>query len=246
MKLAILADIHANYEALTACLADAERLGAKAYAFLGDLVGYGADPHACLEVVRRHAEDGAIVVRGNHDEAALAGLCADMHPAAREAAIWTRQRLSPEEREFLTGLPHAIERDGMLFVHASAYRPAEWEYIADARAAARCLAATQARLVCAGHVHHPLLFHTTRDGVAAFAPQTGSAIPLTTGRRWLALAGSVGQPRDGNPAAAYLLFDRKRNLLSFERVPYDWMSAAAKIRAVGLPEELAARLGQGR
>ncbi|MBP7983789.1 MAG: metallophosphoesterase, partial [Chromatiaceae bacterium] len=131
MKLAILADIHANYEALTACLADAERLGAKAYAFLGDLVGYGADPHACLEVVRRHAEDGAIVVRGNHDEAALAGLCANMHPAAREAAIWTRQRLSPEEREFLTGLPHAIERDGMLFVHASAYRPAEWEYIAD-------------------------------------------------------------------------------------------------------------------
>lgn len=164
-------------------------------------MGYGADPHACLEVVRRHAEDGAIVVRGNHDEAALAGLCANMHPAAREAAIWTRQRLSPEEREFLTGLPHAIERDGMLFVHASAYRPAEWEYIADARAAARCLAATQARLVCAGHVHHPLLFHTTRDGVAAFAPQTGSAI--------LSPPGGAGSPWPGRWASRGMAIRRR-------------------------------------
>jgi diadenosine tetraphosphatase ApaH/serine/threonine PP2A family protein phosphatase len=249
MNLAILADIHANQEALTACLAHAERLGVEAYAFLGDLVGYGADPEACLAIIQRHATAGAILVRGNHDEAALAGHCLDMNPAAREAALWTRTRLSATDRDFLAGLPYTVERDGTLFVHASADLPPDWEYVSDERAARRCLAATSASLIFAGHVHHPLLFHSLRDpgreGVAAFVPQAGSAITLTPGRRWLALAGSVGQPRDGNPAAAYLLFDTAGRQLTWQRVPYDWMSAAAKIRAAGLPEVLAQRLGEG-
>lgn len=246
MKLAILADIHANLEALTACLAHAERHGADGYAFLGDLVGYGADPHACLGIVRRHVAAGAIVVRGNHDDAALAGLCENMNFAAREGAMWTRQRLAPEEREFLEALPYIVEQDQMCFVHASADRPTAWEYLAGERAGSRCLAATTASLVFAGHVHHPMLFHTTRQGLAAFVPQTGISVPLSSGRRWLGLAGSVGQPRDGNPAAAYLLFDTTRKLLTFQRVPYDWMSTAAKIRAAGLPDEFAVRLEHGR
>ena len=249
MNLAILADIHANLEALTACLAHAERQGAEGHAFLGDLVGYGADPEACLAIIQRHAAAGAILVRGNHDEAALAGLVLDMNPAAREAVLWTRTRLSAAAREFLAGLPYTVERDGTLFVHASAERPPDWVYVSDERAARRCLAATRASLIFAGHVHHPLLFHSLREPgrerVAAFVPQAGSAITLTPGRRWLALAGSVGQPRDGNPAAAYLLFDTTRRLLTWQRVPYDWMSAAAKIRAAGLPEVLAQRLGEG-
>jgi diadenosine tetraphosphatase ApaH/serine/threonine PP2A family protein phosphatase len=246
VKLAILADIHANREALLACLAHAERQGAEEYAFLGDLVGYGADPRACLDCVRGYAARGAILVRGNHDEAALGGLCADMHPAAREAALWTRQQLSGEERVFLDGLPYTVERDGQLFVHASAQRPESWDYITGERAAARCLAATVATWVFAGHVHHPMLFHTTQGGVAAFVPRVGVGIPLGPGRRWLAVAGAVGQPRDGNPAAAYLLFDPAHHQLIGHRVPYDWMTTAAKIRAAGLPEALATRLGQGR
>ena len=245
MKLAILADIHSNLEALGACLAHAARQGAEAYAFLGDLVGYGADPHACLDLIRSKVEAGALIVRGNHDDAALGGLLEDMNPAAREAALWTRTRLSQEERDFLDGLPYSLERERVLFVHASAHQPQEWEYISGERAAARCLAATRASIVFAGHVHHPLLFHTRREVIASFAPRGSGAVSLSGGRRWLALAGSVGQPRDGNPAAAYLLFDTESRLLSFQRLPYDWMSAAAKIRAAGLPEVLAARLGEG-
>lgn len=245
MKTAILSDIHANLEALSACLRHAQRHGAERYVFLGDLVGYGADPHACLDLVREHAATGALVVRGNHDDAALGGLCAEMHPVAREAAMWTRERLSDEERGFLDALPYAIERDGRLFVHASADRPQNWEYVASRSAAARCFAATAAQAVFAGHVHHPLLYFSARDAVSEFAPQPGIPVPLSGTRRWLALAGSVGQPRDGNPAASYLLLDEANDLLSFFRVPYDWMTAAAKIRAAGLPAVLAERLEAG-
>jgi len=248
MKRAILSDIHANLEALTACLAHAERQGAQAYAFLGDLVGYGADPHACLDLVRRHAADGAIVVRGNHDEAALGGLCADMSFIAREAAVWTRGQLAPDERAFLAGLPDSVAHAGapaQLFVHASANRPTEWEYLAGTNAVARCLAATDAGLVFAGHVHQPLFYFSARGRMTAFAPQPGIAVPISTSRRWLALAGSVGQPRDGNPAASYLLYDDALRLLTNHRVPYDWLRAADKIRAAGLPASLAARLEHG-
>lgn len=245
MKLAILADIHANLEALEACLAHAQRQGARTHAFLGDLVGYGADPHACLAVVRRLAEQGAIVVRGNHDEAALGGLCADLHPAAREAAIWTRRQLTADARAFLESLPLQVMQGDSLFVHASAANPAAWAYVTGAPAALRCLRATTAQVVWAGHVHVPMLYFSRQDGVGVFSPQPAAPVPLLPGRRWLALAGSVGQPRDGNPAAAYLLFDTATETMTSFRVPYDWMGAAAKIRAAGLPETFAARLEHG-
>lgn len=246
MKLAILSDVHANREALLACLSHARREGAQSHVFLGDMVGYGADPHACLDVVRRHAAEGAIVVRGNHDDAALGGLCADMNFEAREAAIWTRRRLSAAEKTFLSGLPYVVERDDELFVHASAEQPAAWKYIVGTVAAKGCLAATDAAIVFAGHVHHPMLFFSAGKDVSSFVPRDGVPVPLTKGRRWLVLAGSVGQPRDGNPAAAYLLYDTIERQVTFFRVPYDWMSAAAKIRAAGLPEAFAARLEFGR
>jgi diadenosine tetraphosphatase ApaH/serine/threonine PP2A family protein phosphatase len=171
-----------------------------------------------------------------------------MNFVAREAAVWTRGQLSADARAFLAGLPYMVERDGalpLLFVHASANRPADWEYLAGPNAASRCLAATGAGLVCVGHVHQPMLYFSARGRMAAFAPQPGSAVPLSANRRWLALAGSVGQPRDGNPAASYLLYDDVLRLLTNRRVPYDWLRAAAKIRAAGLPESLAARLEHG-
>lgn len=245
MKLAILSDIHANLEALEACLEHARRQGAEGHVYLGDLVGYGADPHACLEIIRDHAQRGALVLRGNHDEAALGGLCAEMQPVARESAIWTRRQLSAEERIFLESLPLEAVREDCCFVHASAAEPAAWEYVVGRASVLRCLAATTARIICIGHVHSPRLYFSTREGAGAFLPRPGIPVPLAPGRRWLALAGSVGQPRDGNPAAAYLLLDTELNHLTSFRVPYDWMRAAAKIRAAGLPEMLAARLEYG-
>ncbi|MBI5784384.1 MAG: metallophosphoesterase [Rhodocyclales bacterium] len=245
MKLAILSDIHANLEALTACLAHARRHGADAWAFTGDLVGYGADPHACLGIVRDLAAQGAIVLRGNHDDAALGGLWPDMNPVSREAAVWTRSRLGEAERDFLAALPYVVARKDLLFVHASAAQPENWEYIVGPAAAARCLAATEAKIVFGGHVHHPRLYFSARGDVSAFVPRPGIAVPLSAGRRWLALAGSVGQPRDGNPAASYLLFDGVSRRLTFYRVAYDWLTAAAKIRAAGLPNTLAQRLEHG-
>lgn len=246
MKLAILSDIHANLEALTACLAHARRQGAEAWAFTGDLVGYGADPRACLDLVRQLAEAGAIVVRGNHDEAALGGLCANMGFVAREAAIWTRRQLDDDDRAFLAALPYSAAVAGTLYVHASADRPERWEYIMGPQSAQRCLAATDAQVVFAGHGHRAMLYYSSRGELSAFKPRPGVAVPLGRGRRWLGLAGSVGQPRDGSPSACYLLFDDAARQLTFHRVGYDWLTAAAKIRAAGLPEILATRLEHGQ
>ncbi len=249
MKLAILSDIHANYEALTACLAHAERQGAQRYAFLGDHLGYGADPHACLDLIRQHAASGAIVLRGNHDEAALGGLCANMHPEAREAIVWTRPQLNDEERSFIAGLPYLMADEtqgGRLFVHASADQPGHWTYLLSSPAVEKCLAATDARLIFVGHVHTPILYYSTGAGLSSFVPQPGAVVPLSAGRRWVLLVGSVGQPRDGNPAAAYAILDEEKRELHHHRVAYDWITAAHKIRAAGLPENLAARLAHGQ
>jgi diadenosine tetraphosphatase ApaH/serine/threonine PP2A family protein phosphatase len=247
MKLALLADVHANLEALTACLAHAREQGADRYAFLGDLVGYGADPGAVLDEVQALADRGAIVVLGNHDAAVLdAAEGATMNPAAAEAVAWTRASLSAGHRAFLASLP-LVARDGeMLFVHASAERPREWTYVSDPQRAAHSLAAGGARRVFSGHVHEPVLyFETASDRPVAFRPVPGVAIPVPARRRWLAIAGSCGQPRDGNTAACYAMMDDTRPALTFHRVPYDWPSAAAKVRAAGLPPRLAERLAHG-
>jgi diadenosine tetraphosphatase ApaH/serine/threonine PP2A family protein phosphatase len=245
MKLAILSDIHGNLDALDACIAHARRAGAQGWACLGDIVGYGADPAACIDRVRELTAAGGIVVRGNHDTAALGGLNDDMNFVAREVAGWTRTALDAAQRAYLAALPLSVARGDALFVHASADKPDDWEYIAGTLAAGRCMAATAARIVFAGHVHVPLLYFSARGGMRAFTLTAGTPVPLTPGRRWLALVGAVGQPRDGNPAAAYALYDEASGDLVYQRVPYDWTAAAAKIRAAGLPEILAARLEYG-
>lgn len=246
MKIAVLTDIHSNLEALTACLAHARAQGAEQYAILGDLVGYGADPCACLEVIAELARNGAWVVRGNHDEAALGGLCENMAFAARDAIYWTREQLTQSQRDFLRALPLVAQNGNAFYVHASAVTPERWRYVTGIVEAARCMAASGLPLTFVGHVHHQSLYYTTGIGVAqAFSPVPGAAIPLAPRRRWLAIAGSVGQPRDGNPAAAYALHDQQRDTLTFFRVPYDYSSAARKILAAGLPGRLAQRLETG-
>lgn len=246
MKIAVFSDIHSNLEALNACLAHARAQGVEQYAVLGDIVGYGADPCACIERVAGLARDGALVVRGNHDEAALGGLIETMAYHARDAIYWTREQLRQTECDFLQALPLEINSGNALYTHASAASPGSWTYVSNATEAARSMAATPLPLTFNGHVHHQVLYTLTGRGEAqAFHPRPGIAIPLTLRRRWLAIAGAVGQQRDGLPAAAYTMYDQKRDSVTFFRVPYDHVSAARKVRAAGLPERLALRLETG-
>jgi len=236
--IALLADIHANLEALEACLAHARAARADRYAFLGDLVGYGADPAAVVEIVRQHAASGAVVVQGNHD-ASVAGSSRDMDDHAHEAILWTREALDADARGYLASLPLAVIEGRSCFVHASADRPARWEYVEEGNAARRSVDAAATAWTFSGHVHRQTLyFDGGGTAMGQFKPSPGTAIPVGHNRRWLAIAGSVGQPRERNPAAAYALFDDAGETLTFHRVPYDHHRAARKIRAAGLPPAL--------
>lgn len=246
MKLALITDIHANREAFEACLEQAHLHGAEQLALLGDFVGYGADPAWVVDKVRDLVAQGAVAVGGNHDEAAGREPSPHLIEEARQAIDWTRSRLSPEQLQFLADLPFTHEAHGCLFVHANAWAPQDWEYVLGRQEAVRSMHATRCRHTFCGHVHAPALYHLSSTGkIADFTPTPGVAVPVPTHRQWLALPGSAGQPRDGNPAACWALFDTERHTLTFHRVPYDVDAAAAKIVAAHLPEGFAQRLKVG-
>ena len=246
MRIALLTDIHANLEALTACLEHADRARADRCVFLGDLVGYGADPGPVLDLVMSLVARGGVAILGNHDRAVLSGL-GQMNPEARTVVEWTRSRLGPNQIGFLGALPLGVEEEGRLYVHANAWAPDRWEYITSPFDAGRSMRATRCGLTFCGHMHTPALYHMASDGRAsAFTPVPGTGIPLGPQRRWLAIPGSVGQSRDGNPAACYALFDDALHLLTYHRVPYDDQAPLRKILAAGLPLSFNARLGEAR
>ncbi|MGZ3253648.1 MAG: metallophosphoesterase family protein [Burkholderiaceae bacterium] len=247
MLIAVLTDLHANREALTACLDHAQQRQAERYAFLGDLVGYGADPGWVVDKVMEHVERGALAVLGNHDTAVAHEQHAQMHSEARQAIAWTRNQLSPLQLHFLQNLPLSVEAHGCMFVHASAAAPSQWEYITGTLEATRSMYATTCRLTFCGHVHIPALYNLSGTGkVSSFAPNGDSSIPLGTQRHWLVIPGAVGQPRDGNPAACYAMFNTETNELTYYRMPYDCETAANKILAAGLPVSFSQRLLVGR
>ena len=252
MKIALLSDLHANLPALDACLEHARAQGAEQFALLGDLVGYGADPGPVLDRVMQLVADGALCVRGNHDDAAVAP-----PPQAEnlgdQSAQWTHPHLSAEQRAFLAGLPLTARMGpDALLVHASADGPERWHYVADSNAAERSMAAaTQIdpaiRYVFSGHVHEQALYFLTPTAkLMRFAPEPGVPVPVPTHRQWLGIVGSVGQPRDGDARAMYALFDDTAKQITFYRVPYDHLAAAAAIRAAGLPGFYADRLEKGQ
>jgi len=246
MRIALLSDLHANREALSAVLRDAADAAADRYALLGDFVGYGAEPAWTVDRVRRLAADGAIVVRGNHDEAVVRGSRGSMRADARHSIDWTRAHLDAGQLAFLASLPMEHTEGSALYVHANAWEPARWAYIETRHDAVRSLQATACRYTFCGHMHEPMLYHLSSTGKAGeFRPVPGVAIPLPPHRQWLVIPGAVGQPRDNNPAACYALFDVEQALLTFRRVPYDHEAAAAKVRAAGLPQDLADRLLDG-
>jgi diadenosine tetraphosphatase ApaH/serine/threonine PP2A family protein phosphatase len=242
---AIFSDIHSNLEAFERVCAHARAAGARRYVCLGDCVGYGADPEPTL--AKLMALPGLIAVRGNHDAALFHDEGREAFPEIRQAIDWTRARLLPAQLNFLAGLPLLVRDDAATYVHASAREPDAWEYLRQPEQMHACLEAAGTPLTFIGHVHVPRVFYETAAGQAReFEPHDGVAIPLSTAARYVVNVGSVGQPRDGNNAACYVLYDDAARSVTFHRVAYDYPSTAAKIRAAGLSPFFADRLAAGR
>lgn len=246
MLLAVFADIHANRQAFAACLEAARSRGAQRMILLGDYVGYGADPEWTVETVMGLVESGAMAVRGNHDNAV--GTTSETMNAEAQAAIeWTRGRLSAAQRQFLAALPLTCEEGDRLYVHSEAANPARWRYVLSTAEAARSMIATKAQITFCGHIHQPALYSMSVTAkMTSFVPTSNVPVQLLRGRQWLAVVGSVGQPRDGNPAACFVTFDTVTREITYCRVPYDVEAAAQRIRDNGLPVWLADRLSAGR
>lgn len=246
MRLAVFTDIHANRQAFQACLDSARARGAEQFVCLGDIVGYGADPEWAVDTVMDLVEDGAIALIGNHD-AAVGTASETMNAEAQAAIEWTRGRLSAPQRRFLAELPFKHQDGDLLYVHSEASHPARWHYVRSAADAARSIEATAAHATFCGHIHKPALYSMSSAAkMTTFIPTSEMPVQLLSGRRWLAVLGSVGQPRDGNSAAAYAMYDTATREITFCRVPYDVIAAADRIRANGLPHWLADRLLIGR
>jgi diadenosine tetraphosphatase ApaH/serine/threonine PP2A family protein phosphatase len=245
MLIALFADIHANRQAFSACLDDARRRGARQFVLLGDIVGYGADPEWCVETAINLVGEGAYAVRGNHDQA-VSTPSETMNVAAAVAMEWTRGELGREARDFLARLPFTANDDDRLYVHAEASDPPAWTYVDSTADAARSMQAVRAQASFCGHIHRPAVYSLSATAkMTAFTPVTDVPIPLMPGRRWLIVAGAVGQPRDGNPAASWLMLDTDERRVVFCRTPYDVEAAATAIRARALPAWLADRLFRG-
>lgn len=247
LKIAFITDLHANREAVEAVLEHASAQRVDRRVFLGDYVGYGADPVWVVDMLRQQVREGAVAVRGNHDMAVAEAPSPHMVPTARQVVAWTRAQMQPELIEFLQGLPMQHREDDRLYVHANAFNPEGWAYIRTRADAVRSLQATACRYTFCGHSHEPMLYHLSGTGKAGdFVPTPQVPIPVPAHRQWLVIPGSAGQPRDGNPAACYAVLDTAEQALTYFRVPYDHETTAAKIRAAGLPGALAERLSDGQ
>jgi predicted phosphodiesterase len=243
MQIAIATDVHGNRPAFQAVIAAADAAGVDEMWCLGDLVGYGAEPDACVELAEKHC---AVCLAGNHDLGVVGVLSLeDFSRGARIAAEWTADTISEETRDFLLSLKPEGDAQGYGLFHASPRDPI-WEYVLSGLTAELCFDATDFRVSFIGHSHVALSFHRP-DG----EPTTGSTrregdeFELTTGH-WLINPGGAGQPRDGDPRAAWLLLDTDRQVARWCRTEYDIPAAQAAIRAARLPDSLAERLQYGQ
>lgn len=240
MRYAIIADIHANLEALQAALEDSKKAGCTHYACLGDVVGYNANPKECLDIIRGM---GMPCVKGNHDEYCSTETNLEgFNPHAAEAVNWTRQQLTDEDRQWLRDLKYLRLVANFSIVHATLDGPQRWGYVFDRLAAAASFTYQNTSVCFFGHTHVPVAF--VRDTVVRGG--TYSKFKVETGRKYFINVGSVGQPRDGVPKATYAIYDLEDGLIELRRVQYDIATTQAKIRAAGLPERLAERLAYGK
>ena len=240
MKYAIIADIHANWEAFQVVLDDAEKQKVTHYACLGDIVGYNANPKECLGIVRKM---NMPCVKGNHDEyCSTEDVLEGFNPAAAEAVHWTRQQLNDEERQWLSELKYSRMVANFTLVHATLDAPERWGYVFDKLAAAASFPYQNTQVCFFGHTHVPVAF--MRDTVVRGG--TYSKFKIDTAKKYFINVSAVGQPRDNNPKSGYVIYDMDEGTIELRRLEYDIPTAQKKILAAGLPERLAERLAVGR
>jgi len=247
-RIGLFADLHSNLEAFEACMAKAEELGVTRMVFLGDIVGYNADPAALIERIAALVDSKkAIAVVGNHDEAIFKDYRNQMNASANAAIEWTKTQLQDSHVQFLKSLPLVIKEEKICFVHASAHNPSDWNYITDSMSAWRCVQNSGKSYTFVGHAHEQALFYQSAVGkLIRFSPHPGDEIPVLQHRQWVGVVGSLGQPRDGNPEDCFAVFEPDSEALTFHRAPYDYFKASEKVWRAGLPEDLANRLLTGR
>jgi diadenosine tetraphosphatase ApaH/serine/threonine PP2A family protein phosphatase len=241
-RYAILGDIHANIEALQTVLDDARKLSVTDFVCVGDVVGYNADPVACLRLVRDELH--CPTVRGNHDH-----YCShseeelnDFQPLAASAIAWTRRQLAEEDARWLSGLPLSKVVGGFTLVHSTLDVPERWGYVFDQLDAESHFTYQKTPLCFHGHTHVPLVYEKRRE-VVRLPP---ADVRLTPGTKYFINTGSVGQPRDGDPRSSYVIYDTETRTISFRRLAYDIAATMENIRRAGLPERSATRLAAGR
>ncbi len=241
MKYAIISDIHGNLEALQAVLAEARRLEISDYICLGDIVGYGADPVAALELVR---ELNPRIVLGNHDAVTCDRAdITSLQSNARRSALWTKEQLSRAERDYLASLPLTLPiDDDFMLVHSSLHSPEVWKYIFSSYEADLSFLELLSWIAFFGHTHRPVIY---RQRGVKLETLVFDELVLEGEARYLINPGSVGQPRDGDPRAAFGVFDTEERTVRLVRVKYPVEKVQEKILAAGLPPALASRLTRG-
>ena len=240
---AILGDIHANIDALNVVLEDARSQGVTNFVSVGDVVGYNAAPAECIRIVRD--ELNCPVVRGNHDHyvSYQDTNLNDFHPLAAQVVEWTRSQLSATDIEWLHDLPLQKPVMGFMLVHSTLDMPDRWGYVFDNQQAEANFNYQRTPICFHGHTHVPIVYAGTASGVVHYEP---CDFVVEVGQKLFINVGSVGQPRDGDPRASYVIYDMDARLIRFRRLEYDVAAAQARNRAAGLPERCAQRLEVGR
>jgi predicted phosphodiesterase len=240
MKFAIIADIHGNLDAFQVVLDDIKQQRCTHYACLGDIVGYNANPRECLDIVRSM---NIPCVKGNHDEYCSTDEALDgFNPAAAEAVNWTRLQLTDEEKQWLRDLKYQRMVTNFTIVHATLDGPQRWGYVFDKLAAAASFTYQNTSVCFFGHTHVPVAF--IRDSVVRGG--TYSKFKLEPGKKYFVNVGAIGQPRDNNPKAAYVVYDLDEGTIELRRLDYDIAATQKKILDAGLPPRLAERLAFGK
>jgi predicted phosphodiesterase len=243
MRIAVFSDIHSNLEALEAVLAHASQQRVDRYVCLGDVVGYGANPNECIELLQNIPDCPCLL--GNHDAAVLK-IPLNMNSDARHSINWTRELLTESSLQYLEEMEDLIKWDQLSFCHSNPYRPRNWYYVTEKTYISSSFARSKAKILFVGHTHVPVAI-TRRNFFCVYirAPRHSMVVPAAEVNRQIFNCGSVGQPRDGDPRASYLIYDDEKMEVEFYRVDYDFLQAGEKILGAGLPESFARRLIEG-
>jgi len=242
MRFLVLSDVHGNVDALERVLEEAERLRPDMIVSLGDVVGYGANPNECINLIQ---EAASIRIGGNHDVAAAGIIGTDtFNSTAQRSIAWTSQMIHPRHRDALSEYDTVRRFGECVFAHASPLSPMEWQYIYTINQANAIFEKIAEKYIFIGHTHVPAIIE--HSGARGSNVVGGTFARITPESRYLINVGSIGQPRDGIAAASFVLLDAKKGTISIRRIPYDIRSAQEKIRSVGLPESLAERLATAR